>query len=241
MVHYNRIMHTPDIEVNDCPNEFLTVRASRVSKLEDMGFREIGKTWGLLDGNFKKYGSWIPRLSVCPVKGLFGVDSTLKSRIRNSLDKIKDSRKLDGRAVDMEHLANELASAAPVAGDLWLIDYTYNLMDTSIYKDREVFFIHPKDGMPVFRASGDKKGIHLWRDSGRVSEFIDPKNSMIAHLAKSYPLKVDSMKKIGEMEIAPVFLRNARVSPRIGSGSIDVGPHMSIYGDFEKYVKSKNK
>jgi len=242
MPMYQRIVHTADRTVNDCTNEFLVVNASGVPKLKDEGFREVGRVYGLQDKHFIPQCDWIPNIPIVPVGSYTFRSKKQTERVKKGLTNLSAKEKLDKQALDLEEMIQSIVSAVPIKGNLYLIDYQYCVWDTKLHIARELFLVPNGEGIPKYKIS-PRKGLHLFNRHNKGDSrwtFIEPEASVIPDTFKDYPFKINDIKEVGEMEIAPVFLGKVRTSPRMKwTGISEYNPRLSRYTDFELNVKGK--
>ncbi|MDD5193370.1 MAG: hypothetical protein PHF67_02175 [Candidatus Nanoarchaeia archaeon] len=242
MPKYQRIMHSADPRVNDCLNEFLVASASRVPELRDKGFREVGRTYGLRNQDFATTQGWIPNIPIVPVGKFVAPDSELDLMVRQGLGRLFTEIGGDEQAVDLGGMTDRIVSAVPTAGNLYLVDFQYSDWGTNLHHGNELILMPQGEGEPVYKTN-PKHGLHIFDRRHRgdsMWKFIEPAFSRIPYLLKNYPFKVNEIRMVGELEVAPVFLGKVRTSPRMGwTGSSEYAPRLSRYADFERHLQSK--
>ena len=239
MGKHQRIVHTADRNVNDCSCEFLVVNAGNVSELQDQGYVEVGRTNGLVNADFPQERGWIPNIRIVPVGGLAEVDRKLKSKFKGRLFNLVITNDGDTRAIDTEKRAEEMALSVHVDGDLYLVNYTHTWFSTREEDHTELFLIDSREKSPHFRYV-PHKGIQWWDTDHNPHMIGVGSGSSIGGYVGSYPLRVNKIERVGEMEVAPAFLQECRTSPRMGhSGSMDYKPRLSRYVDFQRHLKDK--
>jgi len=231
-----RIVHTPNLGVNDCANDFLLASASQASTLKDKGFREVGRTYGLKFSDLPAanwVGGWSPSLRICPIGGTMARDMGLEEDAYQVLNDFCKAQGISREALNLRGQAKSLGDAKPIHAKLFLVKGTFAYANAETREMAELFLLNPKDGELMYSVSPER-ALYLFGRGRRKRELVNPKGSHLPWTLKVFSSRVDSIKEVGEMDVESMFLQDySQISPRIGSGSTTIKPHLGTYRDFE--------
>lgn len=246
MVNHYRIVHAPDPAVNPATNEFLIVPAGKLTEVIDRGFREVGKAHKIKYSEFPVTSGWFPSMPLHSVGRNATRDKELMNRIGNDLNGIFGKEGLDSMAFPILDTVGELADSQPVSGKLYMVTAAYADGMADLHTMKEMFFVNAQDSPLVFRR-GTLTGLHMvqplkedrfYRDTIK----IEGTGYSIPYILKQGHSKIKEIREVGEMEIAPKFLREVRISPRNGwSGIGSQKPRLGPFQNFERYLEEEKR